>query len=134
MKNKIKTILLVDDDKATNFFHKIIIEEAGCAEKVLERENVVEALAYLQQPKAEKMPKPDLIFLDINMPQYTGWDFLESYRGLPESQKAQIVIVMLSTSIHPDDHEKARQIPEIAEFRTKPLSVDCLQEIINVHF
>jgi CheY-like chemotaxis protein len=112
----------------------MVIEEANCAEQVIAVESGQEALDYLRSKPNGKHPRPELIFLDINMPAMDGWEFLEHYKGLSVAQKGDIIIVMLTTSLNPDDLEKAKEIREINSFRNKPLSVEMLNEILDTYF
>jgi len=134
MRKKINCILLIDDDGTTNFLHKIIIQETGLAEKVVAVQSGKEALEYLEKKEDGEYPRPDLIFLDINMPAMNGWEFLEEYNKLDQSLKGQIMIVMLTTSINPDDETKAQDIDLIDGFLSKPLTEEMLAEIIENHF
>ena len=131
MKKKLNTILLIDDDQATNFLHKMVIKKAECADHVHVELNGEAAINYLLSTKEGKHPKPDLIFLDINMPRMNGWSFLEEYGKLNESQKGTAVIVMLTTSLNPDDLQQAKKYGEISEFRNKPLSQAIMMDIIS---
>lgn len=139
MENKLNCILLVDDDIATNFINKKIIQKAEIAEQVHVAMNGKEAIDYLCnkgkfEPKENCFPKPELILLDINMPVLDGWDFIDCYRKLDDNYKQNIVIVMLSSSFNPEDKAKADSIPEISEFRQKPMSKGALLEIIAAYF
>lgn len=130
MKEKLNCILLIDDDEPTNFINELVIKKAACTQKIVVKQGAREALEYLMSKEDGEHPRPDLIFLDINMPAMNGWDFLEEYRKLDELQKGKIVIVMLTTSLNPDDEEKARKIKEINDFKSKPLTKEILQEIL----
>ena len=134
MRTKLKTILLVDDDEATNFIHSMVIKQMNCTENIVVRENGAEALEYLTSATDGKYPQPDLILLDINMPRMDGWEFLEEYKNLDDDQLAKTVIVMLTTSLNPDDKEKAGVIPVITGFMSKPLTSEMLQELLEKHF
>jgi CheY-like chemotaxis protein len=68
------------------------------------------------------------------MPAMNGWEFMEAYCQLDESQKAQIIIVMLSTSLNPDDEKRAREIKEINDFRSKPLTMKLFTELVQEFF
>ena len=68
------------------------------------------------------------------MPGINGWEFLEAYDELEEKQHGRIVIVMLTTSLNPDDEKKANSIPPINGFQNKPLTPESLQEILKEHF
>jgi CheY-like chemotaxis protein len=134
MNNKINTILLIDDDQATNFLHKMVIKKADCAEKVHIELNGEAAINYLHSINEGKHPSPDLIFLDINMPRMNGWSFLEEYQKLQDQLKGKAVIVMLTTSLNPDDMEESKKYSEISEFRSKPMTQAMLEDIIAKYF
>ena len=131
VKPKLKGIMLVDDDFADNIYHSRVIKKSGCTEEIIVMNNPVEALEYLQQGD---IIKPDLIFLDLNMPQMSGWDFLEEYKKLPGSHKANAIVVMLTTSLNPDDVSKAEEIGEVAKYLSKPLKKEMLLEILQGKF
>ena len=130
--------MLIDDDEPTNFLNKMLIEETGVAHEVRVAQSAREALDYLSGKlpgiTGDTPPAPDLIFLDINMPAMDGWEFLDRYRQLPSAQKAAIVMIMLTTSLNPDDHLRAREIPEVSGFEHKPLKAHRLKEILESYF
>jgi CheY-like chemotaxis protein len=139
MNNKLNCILLIDDDEPTNFLNKMTLEQAGCARHIQVAQGGQEALDYLAscQPNGSTFdthPRPDLIFLDINMPAMDGWEFLQRYQQLPSEQKADIVLIMLTTSLNPDDEIKTHSIPEIAGFENKPLKRSQLEDILKKYF
>ena len=134
MKNKLKCILLIDDDEATNFLHEITIKKLDCTEKIVTKTNGLEAIKYLTTKEVGAYPQPELIFLDINMPIMDGWRFLEKYRELEECQKGKMVVVMLTTSLNPDDKKRAENIIEISGYKSKPLTAKMLENILNKYF
>ncbi len=131
MKPKLKSILLIDDDEPTNFFSSLLIEDADCTENIQIAQSGQSALRLL---RSKTIPTPDLIFLDINMPAMDGWEFLENYRQLPKEHQGKIVIIMLTTSLNPDDREKASQIKEISGFETKPLTPELIERVLSKYF
>lgn len=134
MDKKLNLILLVDDDQHDNFFHKIVIEKAKITHDIQIAKNGLEAIEFLKSASTNKFPTPDLIFLDINMPKMNGWEFIEAYEQLEKEQQAKIVIVMLTTSLNPEEKEKAEKSPMVNDFRSKPLTVEMLREIAATHF
>ncbi len=130
MSKKLNLILLIDDDESTNFLHKIIIEQYGCAQKIETARSSMAALEFLKKRIDSSYPHPDLIFLDINMPMMDGWEFLEEYKKLQNDQKCRVVIMMLTTSLNPADKQKAEEFKEIDGFRNKPLTEEMLDEIM----
>ncbi len=136
---KLNCILLIDDNAHTNFFNKRIIQKLGLAEEVYAAENGKLGLDYItHQGKfnvvEKQFPKPDLIFLDINMPVMDGWEFLSEYHNLPAEQKADILLIMLTTSPNPDDMDKALALPDVDGFRRKPVTAEMLTDIMEEYF
>lgn len=134
MSNKLKCILLVDDDDDCNFFHQRLIAKLDCAEHVEVCTNGIEALDYLTKRIADGHPKPELIFLDINMPKMNGWEFLEKYKTLHPGQKADMLVVMLTTSLNPDDRSRADNNEDVHAFANKYLDKSKLQIILEKNF
>jgi CheY-like chemotaxis protein len=130
MTQKLNTIMLIDDDEPTNFLSKMLIEEAHCAEHIQVAESGKMALDYLSKSNVS----PDLIFLDINMPAMNGWEFLDKYKELEKGKQGKIVIIMLTTSLNPDDKVKAGQMPEISGFENKPLSPELIDRVLKKYF
>ncbi|MCW3077617.1 MAG: Two-component response regulator [Bacteroidetes bacterium] len=131
MEKKLDCILLVDDDKDDNFFHKIILEEMNISKTIAVARNGIEALEFL---KNENNPTPDLIFLDINMPKMNGWEFLDEYIQLQMVQKAKVIMVMLTTSQNPEDHAKSEHFSEVVGYNSKPLTAEIVTKIMTQNF
>ena len=136
---KINSVLLIDDDMATNFISKMLIKKAGITEHIETTLNGQQALDYLTNSgKYEKsdgiFPQPMLILLDINMPVMDGWEFAEAFSKLNENQKGKVIIVMLTSSLNPDDKERASNLPAISGFQNKALTMEGLSSIMNTFF
>ncbi len=136
LKKKIKLtgILLIDDDEPTNYMNEKFIREADCTDNIIIRESGDEGLEYLRNCAENGDPLPELIFLDINMPGMNGWDFLEEYKKLDESIQSEILLIMLTTSLNPDDKDRAEKIEEISGFINKPFSVETLNIVLETYF
>jgi CheY-like chemotaxis protein len=134
MHKKLNTILLIDDEEVANYINETIIRRVDCCETVVSVQSGQAALDYLTKGTGGVYPQPDLIFLDINMPGMNGWEFLERYKKLKKSQQGKIIVVMLTSSVNPDDVAKARTVEEISEFKTKPMTEEMLMEILRESF
>ncbi|WKN45195.1 response regulator [Tunicatimonas pelagia] len=118
MNKPIHSILLVDDDYATNRYNKIIIGDMAIAHEVHDVLDGEEALEVL---KDTSRSLPDLILLDINMPRMNGWEFLDELPKLHCQDLDQVKVYMLSASRNPDDVEKAKKYTMVRGFISKPL-------------
>ncbi|MEO6232657.1 MAG: response regulator [Ferruginibacter sp.] len=134
MMQKIKRILLVDDNEDDNWYHERIIKKNDSATKVIALESGLDALALLKEESTSDIAHPELILLDINMPGMNGWEFLEEYKKIDHKGKRSIVVIMLTTSDNPDDLEKAHRIDILSDIKTKPLTNDMLNDIIAKYF
>lgn len=134
IKEKLNCILLVDDDEDCNFFHTRLIKKMNIAENVAIALDGKEALDFLTSEEKGVYPRPAIIFLDINMPVMDGWDFLEAYSSLNDDQKAQIILIMLTTSLNPDDKQKALNNRYVKDFKNKYLTKEDLNQVLEEHF
>lgn len=126
--------MLIDDNPDDNFFHERILKKADCTKTIIIKQSCEEALEHLQSKEKSPELRPDLIFLDINMPGMNGWEFIEEYKKLPKELQSQTIVVMLTTSSNPDDRRKAKFADVIAHFESKPLTSDIIQNVLQNFF
>lgn len=134
MKRKLNCVLLIDDDQPTNFLHEYVLNKTGCTERIVAKQSGKAALEFLRSVEDGEHPQPDLIFLDINMPAMNGWEFLIEYEKLAVVQKGRIMVVMLTTSLNPDDSDNAKKKEYINGFLNKPLTVEMINDLLQKHF
>lgn len=126
------TILLIDDDEATNVLHKREIKKSGVEAEILIAENGEEGIELVKEFFINNKALPNVIFLDINMPRMNGWEFIEVYEDFTKDSGLKTnIVVMLTTSLNPDDAKKAEQYNSICRFLTKPLSREVVPEVIS---
>ncbi len=128
-KPSFKKILVIDDSATDRYIAKRMAEKSNFAEEVVLQESAIEALKYLLS--LEELPHllPQFIFLDINMPGMNGYEFLDEYIKLSETIKTNCIILMITTSIHPDDLKRAESHPSVVRFLNKPLNKEKLETI-----
>ena len=126
-------VLLVDDDKVTNLMHSRLIRQAALAGHIDIATDGEAALQYLKGMLNAHASPPEIILLDVNMPRMNGFEFLEEYRNLPETMRNAQDVVMLSTSVLHEDHQRAETDPNVREFVVKPIRKHGLQAIFEAY-
>jgi len=134
MYRRLNCVLFIDDDEATNYLHRLIIKRLDCAERLEIFQSAKEAIKYLagQGKYHNDNPIPEMIFLDINMPSMNGWEFIEQFRKIKTA--SPIILVMLTTSLNPDDEFLSEKIPEITCFKNKPLTRQMVEGLLEEYF
>ena len=127
-------ILCVDDDAISLMICKTAIKNAGLSEEVITASNGEDAIEYyanftknLESDSNDIYPR--LIFLDLNMPIIDGWEFLDDYMNLYYEKFKDTKVVILSSSVDPQDKERAKKYPIVIDFYSKPISQKILKEI-----
>ena len=128
-KSKYSKVLLIDDNSIDNFVNKKLLEMTGFSGEVIVHESAVTALEYLKKEKQGQLP--EVIFLDIMMPDMDGFGFLEEFARLGKDYQNRCKIIMLSTSESFQDLNKANKNPLVQKFLNKPLT-DSVVKAINI--
>jgi len=115
-----RNYIIVDDDPINNIICKMQLEIALGAINIKTFELPEEGLEFIEK-EFVKSPVPTILFLDINMPSISGWEFLDQYEKFIEDVKTQIAIYILSSSVDPRDKDKATANKYIKGFLSKPL-------------
>jgi len=127
-----KRVLVIDDAKIDRYMAEKIMKKYDFTDTVVMVESAMDGLELLEACLENPGSLPELIFLDINMPQMSGFDFLDEYARFPEDIKKKCIIIMLSSSIHPEDKYRAMESPYVYKFLSKPLNADKLQEVSQI--
>ncbi|WP_010180141.1 response regulator [Aquimarina agarilytica] len=134
MGNIINSSLLVDDDKAINFFNSYVIAKHKFFNKTEMVSSGNAALEYLKGSINDLSKKPQIIFLDLNMPAMNGWEFLIEYGKLDKKITSDIKVFILTTSENPNDLKKSKESDLVSGFLNKPLSLSVLDRILEEYF
>lgn len=126
---KIELVCIVEDDPIHLFLTKKHIELSGSVEKILICKNGKEAFDTLINMFQNNEMLPHIIFLDINMPIWDGWQFLEEFIKIPITQEIKIYI--LTSSNDDEDYKKAEMFNLQNQYLIKPLNRLQLTEILS---
>lgn len=130
----IETVLLIEDDSATRYINKRIINKHGKFNTIVAFPGGNKALEYLKSLDIGYDEKPQLIFLDLNMPSMNGWQFINEYARLDKDIIEQIKLIILTTSNDPHDINRSKKIAEVHDYINKPLTFPILDKVLETHF
>ncbi|MBC7450312.1 MAG: response regulator [Cytophagales bacterium] len=126
--------MLVDDNEIDNLINQKMIEAADICKHIFVHSGARSAIEFLKN--IEKLAKgsldlylPDLIFLDIDMPLMDGFQFLEEFEKLSDLIKDHCHVIMLTSSLNPQDMLKAKKNKYIVKYINKPLTLDSLKKL-----
>lgn len=134
----IRKVLCVDDDTISLTISQLLLKRTGFAAEVDTVIDGSEALDYFEKLfTTDPDPvgnAPELILLDINMPVMNGWEFLEEYNPRYAGKLTNTHVVILSSTIDPEDFALSKQYPVVKQFISKPLSIENLEELKGTDF
>lgn len=121
-------IYLVDDHDLINTLNTMQFRKLGLEDKVRTFTNPELALDEIRITKNRN--ERIIVFLDINMPEMTGFEFLE-FMEL-ENFPTSVEVVIVTSSMNPDDREQAKQYPQYVKgFISAPLQVEHIEGFLQ---
>ena len=130
---KYKYVMLLDDNELDNFINQKIIEANHFASKIYVNTGSKSALEFLNNLFISSTEAvnifPEIIFVDLNMPMMDGFQFIENLKNKLPDQLKSLKLVILTSSVNPEDKKKANEISLDIAFLNKPLTPDMLNQL-----
>lgn len=131
----LQKVICIDDDPIALLLSKLVISKANFALEIITLNNGEEGIHYLENEEVKLQhktsEKPLLILLDLNMPVMDGWEFLEQFSAKLHYSYKDAKIILLSSSIDPNDIQKSKQFEMVVDFFPKPLTKEILNQILE---
>lgn len=127
---QVKLTCIIDDDDIFVYGAKRLLLNAGVCSEFITFRNGKQAIEGLQDITIQKGTLPELIFLDLNMPIMTGWEFLDEFMKMDIHE--EITLYIVSSSINPIDMDKAKEYEAVSSFIDKPITPTKLKEVLDV--
>ena len=126
-----KKLIFIDDSPLDHFILKRILNKYQLAYEVSCTANGAEVIEFLERHRSAAENLPDIILLDLYMPEFDGWAFLEKAEKICAHLAKRLKIYILTSSINPEDIQLAKRYPYVQSFIFKPITKNVLEKLIN---
>jgi CheY-like chemotaxis protein len=122
--------IVIDDEPMSNRICEIVITRAFPGSSVATFTNAFKAIEYLTTTYSVPGSKNAVVFLDIAMPGFNGWQVLDKISALATDVRSHLSIYILSSA---DEiaKKKAYQYPLVKKFISKPLLINTLRKQLS---
>ncbi len=126
MKNN-KSICIIDDDAIYVYALKFLIDISNTYQSIIVYENGKQAFEAFEQQIQQGISLPDTVLLDINMPMWDGWRFLEALEKIYTDKNMHLYV--MTSSVNSYDYNKASSFSMVKGCFEKPLKAADIQQI-----
>lgn len=120
--------VIVDDDPINNMICKTVIKKVIPDAMITSFTEPEKGIDYF---KNEFPGNHSILFLDINMPAMTGWEFLDEFLGLKSDITNKVSVFILSSSVDLRDQERAESNAAVKQILSKPLTERMLSFVLE---
>lgn len=125
----IDIVCIIEDDPIHAFITKRFLDLSGRVKNIMIYKDGKEAYDNLKMIVEGAAKLPELILLDLNMPVWDGWDFLEEFTKI--QVQSTITIYILTSSNDPADLERAAKYNLNEHFLVKPITLEQLTSVLE---
>lgn len=125
----IEKAYIIDDDEVSLFLTSMLLESGSYVRNVESFDSAENALKSLENQDTHSIPS--VIFLDLNMPDISGWEFLDIISKQEQRYLNRCKVFILSSSVDTVEKDKARDYKLVSAFLHKPLDEDELAKVFT---
>jgi len=129
-----KKLVVIDDDPIDHFLIKHMLHRSEYFDTTTYTVYGSLILDYIEEYSKSPEKLPDVILLDLNMPVFSGWDFLERMQSISAIIQKNIKVHVLTSSVWPEDSEQAERYPFVRSVISKPLKPNTIERITQRHY
>jgi CheY-like chemotaxis protein len=129
-----RKLVIIDYDPIDHFMMKHILRGKNYFDTTTYTVYGALVLDYIEENKCQPEKLPDVIFLDLNMPEFSGWDFLERMEQMQHEVNKNIQVYIISSSVRHIDKEASAKYRFVSNFISKPIESSEIERIMGEHY
>ena len=129
IKSKFKRVMLIDDNTIDLYITARLITKYNFGEEITQYNSAKKALEFLEENQSNVHKLPQIIFVDIYMPNMSGFEFMAKYDNLSSVLKKHCKVYIMSSSIDENDIKRANNDANVVAFQVKTITQEFLNSI-----
>lgn len=126
-------IIMIDDNPLDHLIVSRICDSEGTFGDMAHLQTAQELVEFLAVNEHDIARLPDIILLDLNMPNLSGWDVLEKLKYYYQHKGKPLDVYILSSSVSPVDQKRSQQYAFVKDFFIKPMTRQKIRDLYNLY-
>jgi CheY-like chemotaxis protein len=122
-------LVLIDDNPIDHYIVRTMLYNNEACKQATYTFDGSMILEFIEENKSATNLLPDVIFLDLTMPNFSGWEFLDKFEKIKDNLNKKIELYVMTSSVRESDKERSSKYGCVNSFISKPLTKQVLNNI-----
>jgi CheY-like chemotaxis protein len=123
-------LTILDDNALDHMILEKMLSKLNTSDDIIHYYRGADLIKTIEEN--EEATFPDILFLDLHMPDMDGWQFLKYLNRLNKNMRKNISVYVLSSSVNPVDINKTKRYAFVKDYLFKPISYEKLEKIFSL--